>query len=204
MRLHPLNLLPIFILLYSSCVTFKQFDSKAEAAREPSYEAAIVTRDGSIITGRTLKHKNYDSYDHNLVRVINKNDAFTLDGKKCSDTNVVTFQDKKAFHKRFNDLYLIRLVKGKINLYNFDNTGYTKVYSFSNGPTSSQSYNNRKSTFYFEKDGQIVTIGIGELKAAVKDNTQALQKLTAYYSKDSYSKELDIEKLTTVINIYNQ
>src|SRR5579863_6549102 len=176
MRLHPFSLLLIYILFFYSCVTFKQFDSKAEASREASYEAAIIKNDGSIITGRTLKHRNYDSYDHNLVRITNRNDALTLDGKKYNDSDVVAFQDKNAFHKRFNSLYLIRLVRGKINLYYFDNTGYTKVYNFSNGPTSMQSYNNRKSTFYFEKDGQIVTIGIAELKSAVKDNEQALRK----------------------------
>lgn len=159
-----------------------------------------------MITGETLKHQNYDPYDANLVRVTNSDNAFTLDGKKYNDSDVVVFQDKKAFHKRFNNIYLIRLVKGKINLYYFDKTGYDKTYSFNNGgPTTVTSTNNRKSTYFFEKENnKIFPIGISDLKNAVKDNQQALNKLNSYYPKDSYSKELNIEKLVSVIEMYNQ
>ncbi len=189
----------------SSCVTFKQFDNRAKASREDFYAASIIKKDGTTITGQTLKHKNYDPYDPNLVRVTNNDNALTLDGKKYNDSNVVAFQDKKAFHKRFNNVYLIRLVKGKINLYYFDNTGYDKTYTYSGGGTSINSTNNRKSTFFFEKEkDKIFTIGISELKNAVKDNAQVLKKLNSYYPKDAYSKELNIEKLVSVIEAYNQ
>lgn len=188
----------------SSCVTFKQFDNKAKAAREADYEASIVTRDGTTITGTTLKHKNYDSYDPNLVRVINSDNALTLDGKKYNDSNVIIFQDKKAFHKRYNNLFLIRLVKGRINLYYFDQTGYTKTITFSNGPTKTSSVNNRATTFFFEKDNnEIFPIGLKELRDAVMDNPAALNKLNSYYPKDSYKKELNIEKIVSVVRAYN-
>jgi hypothetical protein len=195
----------LIVVTFSSCVTFKQFDKKAKAARESTYEASIIKNDGTIFTGKTLKHKNYDSYDHNLVRVINKENALTLDSKKYNDSNVVAFQDNKAFHKRFNDLYLIRLVKGKMNLYYFDNTGYTKTYGFTNGPTRINSSSNRRSTFFFEKENdKIFPIGIAELKNAVQDNPAALKKLNSYYPKNSYSKELNIEKLVSVVRTYNE
>ncbi len=191
---------------YCSCVTFKQFDNRAKAARETNYEASIIKKNGTVITGETLKHKNYDPYDPNLVRVTNSDNALTIDGKKYNDSDVVVFQDKKAFHKRFNNIYLIRLVKGKINLYYFDNTGYDKTYTFhSSGPTTTTSTNNRKSTFFFEKeDNKIFPIGISDLKNAVKDNQKALTKLNSYYPKDSYAKELNIEKLVSVVETYNQ
>ena len=190
----------------SSCVTFKQFDNRAKAARETNYEASIIKKDGTVITGKTLKHKNYDAYDPNLVRVINSDNAFTMDGKKYNDSDVVVFQDKKAFHKRFNNIYLIRLVKGKINLYYFDTTGYDKTYTFnSSGPTTTTSTNNRKSTFFFEKEiNKFFSIGISDLKNAVKDNQQAFGKLNSYYPKATYAKELNIEKLVSVVEIYNQ
>lgn len=192
-------------LTYSSCVTFKQYDSKAKNSRDNNYEAFIVKTDGKIIGGEVLKHRNYDSYDGNLVRVINKDNAFTIDGKNYSDKDVIAFQDKKAYHKRFENLFLIRLVKGKINLYYFDNTGYTKTYTFSNGPTTHTSINNRKSTFYFEKGkGEIIPVGISELKEAIQKNVEASDKLNKYYPKDSYTKELNIEKIVEVINLYNQ
>lgn len=195
----------LIILSFPSCVTFKQFDKKAETARESTYDASIIKKDGTVYTGKTLKHRNYDSYDHNLVRVINKDNALTLDAKKYNDSDVVAFQDKKAFHKRFNDLYLIRLVKGKMNLYYFDNTGYTKTYTFSNGPTRMNSSGNRRSDFFFEKgDNKILPIGIAELKNAVKDNPEVLKKLNSYYPKDSYAKELNIEKLVAVVRAYNK
>ena len=195
----------LMVFLFSSCVTFKQFDSKAKDARDPNYESFIMKKDGKVISGKTLKHKNYDSYDHNLVRVINKDNAFKIDGTNYNDADVIVFQDAKAFHKRFDNLYLIRLVKGKINLYYFDNTGYNKTYTFSNGPTTVNSSSNRKSTFYFEKEkDKIFKIGVSELKEAVKDNSKASHKLQGYYPKDSYKKELDIEKLVSVINVYNQ
>jgi hypothetical protein len=195
----------LIFLTYSSCVTFKQFDSRAKTARETGYEASIIKSDGEIITGKTLKHKNYDPYDGNLVRVINSDNAFIIDGKKYSDNDVIAFQDKKAFHKRLKDEFLIRLVKGKINLYYFDQTGYDKTYTFSHGPTTVNSINKRRSSFYFEKeDNKILPIGIANLKNAVKDNQQAITKLNSYYPKDSYVKELNIEKLVSVIEIYNR
>lgn len=191
---------------YASCVTFKQFDDRAKAARESSYEASIIKKSGEIVTGEILKHKNYDSYDPNLVRVIYRDNALTIDGKQYNDSNVVAFQDKKAYHKRFNNIFLIRLVKGKINLYYFDDTGYDKTYTFnSSGPTTVNSTSKRKSNFFFEKEeNKIFPIGISDLKNAVKDNQEAFNKLNSYYPKDSYSKELNIEKLVSVIEIYNQ
>ena len=200
------NFVPLLLCLtYSSCVTFKQYDSKAKNSRDSNYEAFIVKKDGKIIGGEVLKHRNYDSYDGNLVRVINKDNAFTIDGKNYNDKDVVVFQDKKAYHKRYENLFLIRLVKGKINLYYFDNTGYSKTYTYSNGPTTVNSINNRKSTFYFEKEkGEIIPIGISELKEAIKKNEAALNKLNKYYPKDNYSKELNIEKIVSVINLYNE
>ena len=195
----------LICVAFSSCVTFKQFDKRAKASRETNYDASIVKKDGTVITGKSFKHKNYDSYDHNLVRVINKDNAFTMDGKKYNDSDVVAFQDSKAFHKRYNNLYLIRLVKGKMNLYYFDNTGYTKTYTYSNGPTSINSSSNRRSTFFFEKDdNKIYPIGIRDFKEAVKDNPKALAKLNSYYPKDNYAKELNIEKLVSVVKMYNQ
>jgi hypothetical protein len=199
------NYLLLIIVIFSSCVTSKQFDKKAKTARESNYEASIIKKDGTIYTGKTLKHKDYDSFDHNLVRVIRKDNALTLDSKKYNDSDVVAFQDKKAFHKRFNNLYLIRLVKGKINLYYFDNTGYTKTYTFSNGPTGINSSSNRRSTFFFEMEkDKILPIGIAELKKAVQDNPEALKKLNSYYPKNSYARELNIEKLVSVVRIYNK
>lgn len=191
---------------FSSCVTFKQFDNRAKSARETSYETSIIRKDGKVITGETLKHKNHDPYDPNLVRVTNNDNALIIDGKKYNDSDVVVFQDKKAFHKRFGNIFLIRLVKGKINLYYFDDTGYDKTYTFySGGPTTTTSTSNRKSTFFFEKENdKILPIGISDLKIAVKDNQQALSKLNSYYPKDSYKKELNIEKLVSVIETYNQ
>jgi nicotinic acid mononucleotide adenylyltransferase len=195
----------LIVITFSSCVTFKQFDKKAKTARESTYEASIIKKDGTVYTGKTLKHKDYDRYDHNLVTVINKDNALTLDAKKYNDSDVVAFQDKKAFHKRFDNLYLIRLVKGKMNLYYFDNTGYTKTYTFSNGPTSVNSSSNRRSDFFFEKENnKILPIGIAELKNAVKDNPEALKKLNSYYPKDSYARELNIEKLVSVVRTYNE
>ncbi|WP_415060807.1 hypothetical protein [Flavobacterium sp.] len=189
----------------SSCVTFKQFDSKAKTARETNYEASIIKKDGTIITGQTLKHKNYDPYDPNLVRVINSDKALTLDGKNYNDSNVIIFQDKKAFRKRYNDVFLIRLVRGKINLYYFDQTGYTKTYTYSSGPTKTNSVNNRTTTFFFEKNNDnILPIGIKELRNAIKDNAAALNLLNSYYPKDSYKKELNIEKLVSVVKKYNE
>lgn len=192
-------------LAYSSCVTFKQFDKRAKAAREADYEASIIKKDGEVITGKALKHKDHDPYDPNLVRVTNNNNALSIDGKTYNDSNVVGFQDKKAFHKRFDNIFLVRLVKGKMNLYYFDNTGYSKTYTFSNGPTSVNSSSNRRSTFFFDKgNNKILPIGIRELRNAVKDNPVALKKLNSYYSKDSYSKELNIEKLVSVVETYNR
>lgn len=189
----------------SSCVTFKQFDNKAKSAREQNYEASIITNDGTMITGKTLKHKNYDSYDPNLVRVINRDNALSLDGKNYNDSNVVIFQDKKAFRKRYNNVFLIRLVKGKINLYYFDETGYSKTTTFTNGPTRTSSTNNRRTTFFFEKENNNISpIGIKELRNAVKDNPTALNKLNSYYPKDSYLRELNIEKLVSVVRTYNE
>ena len=82
---------------FMACVTFKQFDNRAKAARETNYEASIIKKDGTVITGKTFKHKNYDAYDPNLVRVTNSNNAFTIDGNKYNDSDVVIFQDKKAY-----------------------------------------------------------------------------------------------------------
>lgn len=204
MQTKPYYLL-LIIISFSSCVTTKQYDKRAKTARESNYDAFIIKKDGTMFTGKTLKHKNYDPYDHSLVRVINKDNALTLDAKKYNDSDVVAFQDKKAFRQRFNNLYLIRLVKGKINLYYFDNTGYTKTYTYSNGPTTINSSSNRRSTFFFEKENnKILPIGIAELKNAVKDNPEALKKLNSYYPKDSYSRELNIEKLVSVVKTYNQ
>jgi hypothetical protein len=193
-------------ITFSSCVTFKQFDNRAKSARESTYEASIIKKDGTIYKGQTLKHKNKDPYDPNLVRIINSDNALTLDSKKYNDSDVVVFQDSKAFHKRFNNVFLIRLVKGKINLYYFDNTGYDKTYTFnSSGPTTTNSVNTRKSTFYFEKENsKIFPIGISELKNAVSDNQQVLKKLNSFYPKDSYAKELNIEKLVSVVEDYNK
>jgi hypothetical protein len=196
----------LLCLTFSSCVTFKQFDNRAKSARETSYEASIVKKDGKIISGEVLKHKNHDPYDANLVRVINSENAFTIDGQNYHDSNVVAFQDKKAYHKRFNNIFLVRLVKGKINLYYFDNTGYDKTTTFnSGGPTTINSTSTRKSAFFFEKEkDKILPIGISELKKAVEDNQKVLNKLTSYYPKDSYSKELNIEKLVSVVEAYNE
>lgn len=193
-------------VIYSSCVTFKQFDNRARFARETNYEASIIKKNGTVITGETLKHKNYDPYDPNLVRVINSDNALTIDGKSYNDSDVVVFQDKKAFHKRFKEVFLIRLVKGKINLYYFDNTGYDKKYTVNtSGPTTTTSTNNRKSTFFYEKENnKIIPIGISDLKNAVKDNELAFTKLNSYYPKDPYLKELSIEKLVSVLEIYNK
>jgi hypothetical protein len=71
----------LICVAFSSCVTFKQFDKRAKASRETNYDASIVKKDGTVITGKSFKYKNYDSYDHNLVRVVNKDNAFTMDGK---------------------------------------------------------------------------------------------------------------------------
>lgn len=188
-----------------SCVTFKQFDDKAKSAREPGYSAALIKEDGTVITGSALKHRNYDPYDHNLVRVTKDPRAFRLDGKDYSDTDMVGFQDGKAFHKRFNGLYLIRLIHGKINLYYFDNTGYNKTYTFSNGPTSIQSNSARSTSYFFDKDnGGISGIGLATLREAVKDDPAALQKLQSLYPRDNVKGELNLEKLTTVVRLYNQ
>jgi hypothetical protein len=188
------NCLPLSILLICcSCVTFKQYDSKAKESRDSNYEAFIVKKDGEIISGQSLKHRSYDAYDPYLVRVINKDDAFKIDGKKYNDSDVVVFQDKNAYHKRFNNLYLVRLVTGKMNLYYFDTTGYTKTYTYSApGPANIKSTNNRKSSFFFEKEkDKIVLIGISEFKEAVGDNPEALEKLNKYYPKETYFKELN-------------
>jgi hypothetical protein len=189
----------------ASCVTFKQFDDKARASREPGYEACIITKDGNVITGQTFKHRNYDPYDYNLVRVTNQSNAFTMDGKSYSDQDVVAFQDKKAFHKRFQDLFLILLAKGKINLYYFDKTGYDRTYNPSAGPGNIQRTNTRTTTYFFEKEkDKIIPIGLNELKEAVKDNPNALNKLRSYYPKESHSGELNVDKLAAVIEMYNQ
>jgi hypothetical protein len=188
-----------------SCVTFKEYDDRAKDARETNYASFVQTEDGKIISGKTLKHKNYDPYDHNLVRVTGSSKAFSIDGIKHSDADVVAFQDSKAYHKRFHDLYLIRLVKGKINLYYFDVTGFDKNYTYSNGPTTVQKTNNRRTTFFFEKgDSGITKIGLKELREAVKDNRAALAKLNNAYSKDDYARELNIEKLVAVVQAYNK
>ncbi len=139
------------------------------------------------------------------MRVINKNDAFTLDGKQYNDSDIVAFQDKHAYHKRHQDQYLNRLVKGRINLYYFDKTSYKKTYTYTSGPTKINSASTRVSYFYFDKDnGDISIIGIPELRNAVKDKPEILSKLNAYYPKDTYAKELDIEKLVAVVEGYNK
>ena len=191
---------------FSSCVTFKQFDDRAKASREMTYEASIIKNNGTVYTGEQLKHKNYDPYDANLVRVTYKDNALTLDSKKYNDSDVVAFQDTKAFHKRFNNIYLIRLVKGKMNLYYFDATGYDKTFSSQqNGPTNITRKNERRSTYFFDKNGgKINPIGLTELKEAIKDKPQALKKLNASYPKDSYAKELNVEKLVSVVELYNK
>ena len=187
------SMLVLISLFLCSCVTFKQYDNKAKEAKDSNYEAYILKDDGTIISGKSLKHRDYDTYDHNLVRLTNKDNAFTLDGTKYTDKNVLVFQDKKAYHKYFSGMFLIRLVKGNINLYYFDQTGYN------------MGRNVRKSFFYFEKAvDRITPIGIKELREAVKDNAAALAKLNGYYPKDHYAKELSIEKLVSVIKIYNQ
>lgn len=196
----------LIFIAFSSCVTFKQFDDRAKASRETTYEASIIKNNGTVYTGEQLKHKNYDPYDANLVRVTYKDNALMLDSKKYNDSDVVAFQDTKAFHKRFNNIYLIRLVKGKMNLYYFDATGYDKTFSpQQNGSTNITKTNDRRSTYFFDKNGgKINPIGLAELKDTIKDNPQALKKLNASYPKDSYAKELNIEKLVSVVELYNK
>jgi hypothetical protein len=85
-------------LVWSSCVTFKQFDNRAKANRESGYEAAIIKRDSTIITGKELKHKMTNSYDPFLFNVMNRDNAISLDNKNFNDSDVVAFQNKRAFH----------------------------------------------------------------------------------------------------------
>ncbi|MFS8082222.1 MAG: hypothetical protein ACMG51_02120 [Ginsengibacter sp.] len=195
----------IFLGFYS-CTSFKAFDDRAKAARKSTHEDLIIKENGVIITGLNLRHKNHDPNDRNLVRVTNSDDALSMNGIKYNDRDVIAFQDRKAFHKRFNNIYLIRLVKGKINLYYFDQTGYVNTYIIHpSEPSTITSTFERKSYFFFEKeDNEIYIIGISNLKNALKDDQQALDKLNSYYPKNFYSKELNIEKLVSVIEIYNQ
>jgi len=191
-----LYLLFVTSLCAASCVTFKQFDDKAKSARETSYEAAIIKEDGTVTRGNSLKHRNYDPYDHNLVRVTGSEKAFTIDGSTYSDKDVVCFQDRKAFHKRFNGAYLIRLVKGRMNLYYFDNTANYKNISYSA---------TRTTAYFFEKEnGVIMPIGLASLREAVKDNPAALAKLQAAYPHDKVTGELNVEKIAGVFYTYNQ
>lgn len=196
----------LVMVTWSSCVTFKQFDNRAKANRESEYEAAIIKKDGTIITGKELKHKMTNSNDPFLFNVTNRDNAITLDNKNYNDSDVVAFQNKRAFHKRYKNAFLIRLLKGKINLYYFDNISINKTYTYQTfGPTEVTKFKDRKSTFFFEKEkDKIVEIGIVPLRQALSDNPKALEKFKSYYPKDYYSKELDIEKLVSVFELYNQ
>jgi hypothetical protein len=42
------------------------------------------------------------------------------------------------------------------------------------------------------------------LREAVKDNANALNQLNDSFPKDHYVKNLNVDKLTAVINLYNQ
>ena len=41
----------LICVAFSSCVTFKQFDKRAKASREINYDASIIKKDGTVITG---------------------------------------------------------------------------------------------------------------------------------------------------------
>jgi hypothetical protein len=191
---------------FTSCVTFKQYDNRAKAAKEDNYTVAIIKNDGTVVKGESLKCKNIHPQEPNLAFVTEKNNAFQLDDQKYSDKDIVAFQDKRGFHKRLDGRYLMRLFKGKMNLYYFDNISSSKNTTFkSSGGIDTKTDRTRKSIFYFEKEKDVlVQIGISELKNALKDNDAALAKLNSYYPKDNYRKELDIEKLITVFNLYNK
>lgn len=194
-------------IIWSSCTTYKQFDNRAKASRESSFETAIIKKDGTIVTGQTLKHMITNKSEPYLFSVLNTDNAISLDNKNYNDTDVVFFQDKNAFHKQYENVFLIRLLKGKISLYYFD---IKKLYNYTTRTASGQflsstSGSTMKSIFFLEKgkDG-ITEIGITELRKAVSDNPKALDKLNSYYPKSSYTRQLDIEKIVSVIELYNQ
>lgn len=184
---------------WCSCVTFAQYDKKALASKEPGNEEFITYKDGRTVSGKKLKHRNYDPFDGHLVRVTNKDNAFNIDGKNYNDSLVVAFQDAKAFHKSDGGRFLIRLVSGKMNLYYFDDIRMEYTAGVSGYHTK------RTSTYFFEKEkDQIVQIGLAGLRDAVKDNRKALNRLSENYPKDNYKRELNIEKLVEVVRLYNQ
>jgi hypothetical protein len=194
-------------IIWTSCTTYKQFDNRAKASRESSYETAIIKRDGTIVTGQTLKHKITNKSEPYLFSVLNTDNAISLDNKNYNDTDVVFFQDQNAFYKQYENVFLIRLLKGKINLYYFD---IKKLYNHHMSAASGQflgssSQSTIKSIFFLEKGKYGITeIDITELRKAVSDNPKALDKLNSYYPKSFYTRQLDIEKIVSVIELYNQ
>lgn len=187
------KLLYIILLtpFFPACVTFKQFDDKAKDARDAGREAFIERANGEVVAGKTLTHKNHHGYDASLVRQTNNKNAFKIDGVGYNDSDVVVFQDQHAYHKRWKDIYLIRLVKGKIDLYYFDDM--------------TPGGQGRTTNFFFQKGNEPISgVGVGVLRAAVKDNPQALKKLNGYYPKDRYMNQLNVEKLTDVVKTYDQ
>jgi hypothetical protein len=179
----------LLAVLFNSCVTFKMYDRETAKMRLPEYDALVIKTNGEKISGNKISNV----YDKKVFKEF----VFKIDGNTIPESQVIAYQDKKAFFRKYNNQWAKSLRKGKINLFYFD------TYVSSNS-RDSRGYTDH---YVFEKNNNgLKECSKSEISEMLIDNSEAYNKFNQEFKKTNgyIIRQMKLAEILSIIDIYNQ
>lgn len=178
-----------------------------EMANEPASPKAagisfIELKDGTIVNGKTITYPQPEQIDFSKIdffkRQVRNDDWIGIDERKVPVETIYGFQDNGVFRALHLNRVLLRLEKGKLNLYSFkrdqenlsgSNMFKETVYVYEKIKGNFKAIDDRLDLFY----------------ESIADNTAAANLCKELFPYLSIPKmESSGEKLKRVVTLYNQ
>ena len=187
-----------FIILALACVTSKTYTSQEKKMRYNDNKVFVEKNDGTKLTGNKLKLP---------VNWMGRSKGMFLDNNEINAEDIVAYQDSKAYHRKFGEVWVKQLKRGKINLYYYETVVNSAPYY--NGTKMVNGSSKSTQHFVFQKEnGEMIESNKVQISDLLKDNAVAYQKFNEEFRPDLhlFPKQLQNKpgKLFEIIDIYNQ
>lgn len=187
-------LLPLFIV-FILC-----FETSAQLVNKPTYsEGQFITTGNDTLKGYIecrdgyYNHVKY-SYDKNLKQKLQIKTKFV----KCLMLGDVTFDNITYDNK---DYLMLRIVKGEISLYKYQEIVYGASAPTQGGVMFSTP--SETESFYLKKDGEVIKIKKRKLHTTLKELMIDYQVLYPQIDQLNPNSDLLSYHLTNLLNKYN-
>jgi hypothetical protein len=188
----------IFTMLALACVTSKTYTSQEKQMRYNDNKVFVERKDGTKLTGNKLKLP---------VNWMGKSKGMFLDNNEINGDDIVAYQDAKAYHRKFEGIWVKQLKRGRINLYYYETVMNSAPYY--DGTKMVNGSSKTTQHFVFQKGNDaMIEANKTQISDLLKDNPTAYAKFNEEFRPDLhlFPKQLQNKpgKLFEIIDIYNQ